>query len=187
MVDMETGLRGYMVTGIEDYLEPYNNGRVDFEEVMAAEQELTSDNPAAVATLKGIHSLEQEWVLMIAQGRCEKMSITVDEQGYVRTDPATVIDEHTLYGRLVMLTDNLSQPPIVDDNLDATDQIALLVRKQIRKRSAGKYQAIRHITFDVVACRLIEEQHACGAQPDEHQQHQSKDSTMQGHSGSLSS
>ena len=36
MVDMETGLRGYMVTGQTDYLEPYNNGRVEFETVMAA-------------------------------------------------------------------------------------------------------------------------------------------------------
>ena len=26
MVDMETGLRGYMVTGKVDYLEPYNSG-----------------------------------------------------------------------------------------------------------------------------------------------------------------
>ena len=59
MVNMETGLRGYLVTGIEEYLEPYNNGRATFEEVMADEQELTNDNPAAVATLKAIHELER--------------------------------------------------------------------------------------------------------------------------------
>ena len=67
MVDMETGLRGYLVTGQENYLEPYNNGRVSFEEVMAAEQELTSDNPAAVANLKAIHALEQEWLTGYAE------------------------------------------------------------------------------------------------------------------------
>ena len=67
MVDMETGLRGYLVTGQEGYLEPYNNGRVAFEEVMAEEQELTSDNPAAVAKLKGIHELEREWLTGYAE------------------------------------------------------------------------------------------------------------------------
>ena len=62
MVDMETGLRGYLVTGQEGYLDPFNNGKVRFEEVMVAEQELTSDNPAATATLQGIHSLQEEWL-----------------------------------------------------------------------------------------------------------------------------
>ena len=62
MVDMETGLRGYLVTGQTNYLDPYNNGRAKFEEIMAAEQELTSDNPAAVAKLKAVHDLEREWL-----------------------------------------------------------------------------------------------------------------------------
>ena len=62
MVDMETGLRGFMVTGDEGFLEPYNNGIVSFDEVMAAEQELTNDNPAAVANLRAIHALQQTWL-----------------------------------------------------------------------------------------------------------------------------
>ena len=67
MVDMETGLRGYLVTGEEQFLEPYHNGQVEFEEVMAEEQELTSDNPAAVAKLKEIHNLEKEWLTGYAE------------------------------------------------------------------------------------------------------------------------
>ena len=62
MVDMETGLRGYLVTGIEEYLEPYNSGKTEFETVMAQEQQLTSDNPAAVAKLQETHRMEQEWI-----------------------------------------------------------------------------------------------------------------------------
>ena len=49
MVNMETGLRGYLVTGKADFLEPYIQGKADFEELMAEEQGLTCDNPAAVA------------------------------------------------------------------------------------------------------------------------------------------
>jgi len=68
MVNMETGLRGYLVTGIEEFLEPYNNGRIKFEEVMAGEQELTCDIPAAVAKLKMIHEEEREWLTGYAKG-----------------------------------------------------------------------------------------------------------------------
>jgi len=68
MVDMGTGLRGYLVTGHTNYLDPYTNGRTKFEEVMAAEQVLTSDNPAAVATLSGIHDLGREWLTGYAEG-----------------------------------------------------------------------------------------------------------------------
>ena len=35
---------------------------------MAAEQELTSANPAAVAKLTGIHELEREWLSGYAEG-----------------------------------------------------------------------------------------------------------------------
>ena len=62
MVDMETGLRGYMITGQEEYLEPYESGRTAFDTVMAEEQELTSDNPAAVAKLKEIATMKSEWL-----------------------------------------------------------------------------------------------------------------------------
>jgi methyl-accepting chemotaxis protein len=62
MVDMETGLRGYMITGQEGYLEPYTNGRTEFDTVMAAEQQLTSDDPAAVAMLTEIANEKSDWL-----------------------------------------------------------------------------------------------------------------------------
>jgi len=67
MVNMETGLRGYLVTGNTDFLEPYNQGKADFEELMAEEQGLTFDNPAAVAGLRLIHDLEKEWLTGYAE------------------------------------------------------------------------------------------------------------------------
>lgn len=67
MVNMETGLRGYLVTGHEEYLEPLNNGKVIFDELMEEEQKLTSDNPAAVANLKVIHDHQREWLTGYAE------------------------------------------------------------------------------------------------------------------------
>jgi len=46
MVDMETGLRGFSVGGQDDYLEPYNNGKISFSRYLKQAKFLTSDNPA---------------------------------------------------------------------------------------------------------------------------------------------
>lgn len=62
MVNMETGLRGYLVTGDVGFLDPYFFGIDAFNKTMIEEQELTNDNQAAVAKLKEIHEMEQEWL-----------------------------------------------------------------------------------------------------------------------------
>ena len=44
--DAETGQRGYLITGEDRYLEPYNSARTSAEEAVANLRDLTSDNPA---------------------------------------------------------------------------------------------------------------------------------------------
>lgn len=46
MVDMETGQRGFLISGKDEYLEPYHAGITSFEAFLAKGQKLTSDNPA---------------------------------------------------------------------------------------------------------------------------------------------
>ena len=67
MADMETGLRGYLVTGEEEFLEPYNDGRVHFDEVMAEELELVSDFPEAVASLNELSHDKDQWLTLHAE------------------------------------------------------------------------------------------------------------------------
>lgn len=45
MRDAETGQRGFVITGDEAYLEPYQKGIVDVDRAMQQLRELTSDNP----------------------------------------------------------------------------------------------------------------------------------------------
>lgn len=61
MVDMETGLRGYLVTGEENYLEPYYEGLKVFDKLIEAGQIKTSDNPHAVELWKSIKRIEIIW------------------------------------------------------------------------------------------------------------------------------
>ncbi len=61
MVDQETGVRAYMVTGDELFLEPYFGGRETFAELIAQAKELTSDNPAQVARWEQIEQRAITW------------------------------------------------------------------------------------------------------------------------------
>lgn len=94
MISMETGLRGYLVTGEAEFLEPYYAGLEEFEITMAEEQELTSDNPEAVAVLKEIKGLEEEWHLNYAEPAIALREEV--EQGWVAQDHFREISARTI-------------------------------------------------------------------------------------------
>ena len=61
LVNMETGLRGYLVAGEENFLAPYNSGNEEFNKIMTALQKTVSDNPPQVERLKTVEKHQQEW------------------------------------------------------------------------------------------------------------------------------
>jgi methyl-accepting chemotaxis protein len=60
-VDMETGMRGYLLAGEEEFLDPYNAGKAGFYKEIRALQETVNDNPAQVARLKETETLIRAW------------------------------------------------------------------------------------------------------------------------------
>lgn len=60
-VDMETGMRGYLLAGKEEFLEPYNRGEQQAYKRIRALQETVSDNPGQVARLGEVESTLREW------------------------------------------------------------------------------------------------------------------------------
>jgi len=62
MVDMETGLRGFMVTGDVNYLDPYISGNKKFDKLIKEGPKLTSDNPTQVQRWKEVEQLKKEWI-----------------------------------------------------------------------------------------------------------------------------
>ncbi|MBU3916222.1 CHASE3 domain-containing protein [bacterium] len=61
MVNMETGMRGYLIGGKEGFLDPYNSGAKNFAKVMAETKSLVSDNPEQVRRLEKIEQLASQW------------------------------------------------------------------------------------------------------------------------------
>ncbi len=61
-VDMETGQRGFIITGEDKYLDPYNAGKTQWDENYEALYQLVSDNPAQQDKLDQIKTKIEDWI-----------------------------------------------------------------------------------------------------------------------------
>ena len=62
MVDMETGIRGFYLTGDRTFLEPYVAAKPQVSEELRLLQELTSDEPEQHKSLEEIQTLDFRWM-----------------------------------------------------------------------------------------------------------------------------
>nr|WP_315401141.1 methyl-accepting chemotaxis protein [uncultured Duganella sp.] len=61
LINMETGERGFALTGATASLEPYNAGKAAFQKDLAKVKSLTADNDKQQIRLKTLEDLEQQW------------------------------------------------------------------------------------------------------------------------------
>lgn len=64
-VDMETGKRGFLLAGDETFLEPYNNGRSTFYQLVEQLSDKVSDNPTQVQLLSEIKTTIDQWITTV--------------------------------------------------------------------------------------------------------------------------
>jgi methyl-accepting chemotaxis protein len=60
-VDMETGMRGYLLAGIDEFLDPYKGGIENFNKGLSTLKYTVKDNPAQVELLGEIDKMHNEW------------------------------------------------------------------------------------------------------------------------------
>ncbi len=70
-VNMETGMRGYLLAGKDDFLSPYTSGKQQFNAQLAALREEVSDNPTQVQTLDEIGSTIGQWQTQVTEPTIE--------------------------------------------------------------------------------------------------------------------
>src|SRR5258708_6625492 len=61
VVDMETGLRGFLITSEEDFLEPYNRGNLVIDPTLESLSGLVSDNPLQLRRIGEGRSQLEKW------------------------------------------------------------------------------------------------------------------------------
>ncbi len=61
IVDLETGLRGYVITGVDEFLEPFNSAKLRWEKEIQVLKNTVSDNPRQVEKLSKIEDIIAQW------------------------------------------------------------------------------------------------------------------------------
>lgn len=95
MLNMETGQRGFALTGNEASLEPFINGKADFEQHYNKVKELTSDNPEQQELLAELKSVQLEW-LKIAESSIEHRR---NVENGIGTIDDIIKEEQAAYGK----------------------------------------------------------------------------------------
>jgi methyl-accepting chemotaxis protein len=67
MVNQETGVRGYLVSGDQKFLAPYLAGKTDFDRDFAELKRLTADNPQQQARLDELERFARSWQVNVAE------------------------------------------------------------------------------------------------------------------------
>jgi methyl-accepting chemotaxis protein len=89
LVDMETGQRGFVITGDAKYLDPYNNGKKAWTNHYDSLFKLVADNPSQQEKLKAIQKNVEDWI-QVAGEKVIAMKSANDNKGlqqFFQDDP----------------------------------------------------------------------------------------------------
>ena len=67
LINIETGQRGYLLAGKDEFLEPLNVGKSDFDKHIKQAKLLTRDNPAQQERLEKLNGAYQSWLKSVVE------------------------------------------------------------------------------------------------------------------------
>ncbi len=67
LINMETGYRGFLITGRDEFLEPYNNGKATYQAKLKELQRETADNPAQVQRWQDLEQRAEAWQKQVTE------------------------------------------------------------------------------------------------------------------------
>ncbi len=133
MVDMETGQRGFMLTGNETFLEPFNAGKQTFTQTIELIMNLVSDNPPQVKQLQKIQQLKEQWLTSAGEYEID-LKRKIDQGGLPQESLEYVLQGYTI--------DGMSQPEghqtgkdIIDEFRNKLDQFIVVENALMQYRT----------------------------------------------------
>lgn len=62
LINMETGMRGFLIAGQEEFLEPMNLGETQFAQALGRIAKLTEDNPQQQDRIQKLSAMKERWI-----------------------------------------------------------------------------------------------------------------------------
>jgi PAS domain S-box-containing protein len=119
--DAETGERGYIITGEEEYLEPYHSGEQGVSHALSEVRSLTKDNPEQQRRLDGLEPIVAERLAILKEG--------IERRGQGFSSALAIVP--SLAGKL--LHDRIREAVA---EMEATEEALLAKREGIEQRAA---------------------------------------------------
>lgn len=85
IIDMETGQRGYLITGNDDFLAPYKDARKVWDSKWQTLSQQVSDNPLQVERLKAINELYRQWLTMAGEAEINQRRLVSEHQASMQS------------------------------------------------------------------------------------------------------
>ncbi|WP_434048432.1 MULTISPECIES: methyl-accepting chemotaxis protein [Sorangium] len=121
LLDTETGERGFVITGLESFLEPYRSGRDRFDKHLSRARELTRDNPRQQERLDKVATDHSEWLSSVLDPTIQLRRIADEAKA-----PADRAFDEVRQGRGKILMDQMrASLKEIDD-----EELALLGQRQ---------------------------------------------------------
>jgi len=142
LVDMETGERGFLITGNEVFLEPYIAAKAVWPKKLHALRTLVSDNPVQVARLNDIDALQKKWLKEAARVEIAARRDTTKSTERVMLDVIKLIELQT--GKNI-----IDKIRAIKADFNATEQ------RLMKQRQQESAQAANQTLFVVIAGTLL--------------------------------
>jgi len=139
VIDLETGERGFLITGKEEFLQPYTDAQIKLTEKISATKALVSDNPDQVKKIHKIESLIAEWL-----DKAARLEITTRKQVAVGSVTAEQLQQRLRVGVGKNILDGIRQDLTTLDTMftKAGNQIAknlvLAIAKDMVDQETGQ-------------------------------------------------
>ncbi|MBD9562119.1 response regulator [Pseudomonas sp. PDM09] len=117
-VDLETGMRGFLLSGDEHFLDPYETAKPRIAVALNTLLELTADNPVQTDRLRRLQALQTEWA-NYAQAMIDLQRASGDYRGAVKA------------GRGKRLTDEIRKQ--FEDVIDLEQQLRGTRNEEVRQ------------------------------------------------------
>ncbi len=153
LVDAETGQRGFLITGKEDFLEPYQQALARLDQQVRMLKDMTQDNPRQQARIGELETLTAERLALLKQGidlrrksEEEAQAFTAVGQGKAKMDAIRQVTDAMQEEEHGLLRDRERQSAVAYRTAVATELIATalglalvgfliyLVRHSLRER-----------------------------------------------------
>src|SRR5688500_2537426 len=82
-VDSETGVRGFVITGDDRFLEPWNNGRAALDAEAVALRRHVSGDPEQLGRLERMTAIEQQWRVDVGEPQIASIRANTDEAAVI--------------------------------------------------------------------------------------------------------